>query len=654
MLSYIIGFVFFFIMIIGLYCLGKAFLIDNESYSYCFLVGYLIYSFFVGVAGIGVQVLKFEWNVFFWLMIAILIGLSIYTIYRIKKYRIKMMPNKMKDFISSHMMLCMICAILMFVLLCCFIPLWYCNHLDDGFYINKMATSPYIQHFFNAKPATGFVYSNTGLDPYSFNSYEIEAAFYVYLLKIPVTLYARFFLSAFNYFLLANCVYCFARKILDSLNIEYNKKILQFMPVIIIFFAFNEIFLRKYNLMWVQDSNQFTNAMYFGSSIVRTMGIMLLLLPFIDKNDIDVKVVLKVMAISVVLMSKSSIALPVIFVTAFAYLIINFIFKGKPYIFIVLLMIVGIVFVGVYLQSNDAMTTISNYSMNCFINNMKTISFIIVLPLIVISFFFKSKLINRLNLIMITIGALIALPIISNVTAIFGMFSFVMGRVNTVYFYTLICIAYIYIYVIFIKVKMKDMMLYALSLVSFISFSFGVVYSLSAAGGNLFPSEDGSLTNLSLYNAMRVMWHNKKLVPESTVMLGNSLNRLSNETSEDIIVLTRESEVVDVTVHHLAVSITEFAPKVKSIAATFRYGAAPKGSGFENYSEKDQSIFEDFILRLNDKNYKRFKKVLDTYPINCVVVPTDGYDEYMKKMDFKLYDHVADEKSEKQYYIYCR
>lgn len=61
--------------------------------------------------------------------------------------------------------------------------------------------------------------------------------------------------------------------------------------------------------------------MYLGSSIPRTMGILWVLVFFIDNKKIMIKHILQLIVMSVVLVSKSSIAIPIVFVAAIATLI---------------------------------------------------------------------------------------------------------------------------------------------------------------------------------------------------------------------------------------------------------------------------------------------------------------------------------------------
>ena len=82
-------------------------------------------------------------------------------------------------------------------------------------------------------------------------------------------------------------------------------------------------------ILYVQDSWQFNTAMYYASSIVRTMGILIILVHFIENNKISIRDILLVILISVVLVSKSTIALPIIFVTCVSYLVVNFLFDDK-------------------------------------------------------------------------------------------------------------------------------------------------------------------------------------------------------------------------------------------------------------------------------------------------------------------------------------
>lgn len=653
MYDYVVGTILFSLFTLSLYILGTAVLTDEKNSAYRFIIGYLVYSFFVAVGGIIIQIMKLPWLAFFIFMVILIIFLGVFSAYRIKKYKIKIFPDGLKAFISEHWFLFIICLMLLLIMLLCFIPMWFNNHLDDGYYINKMAVLPYTNEPFNIIPSTGFL-RESKFDPYTLNTHELEASFYIFISKITPTVYARFFLAGFNYFLLANCVYALAKKILDSLNITYNKKIIQFIPAIVILFAFNEIFLKKYNLMFLQDSNQFTNAMYYGSSIVRTMGILFLIIPFIDKPEITWKTVVAVVGISIVLISKSTIAIPLIFSVSLAYLFVSFLIEGGKKRWIALGGLVIFVIASYVIGNTSGVYEVREYATRCFTNNASDLVFIPTAIIFGSSFFLKSRLIKKYNLILLGILILLSAPLFSNITSLCAVYAFVMGRANTAIFYTFVITAYIYIYIMFVKVKLRSMLIYIYSLTSVITLTLGAAYSISIAGGSVFYDENGEVSACSLSNALSVIWHNKKIAPESTFLLGASLNRLAELVDEEVNVVMRELDIVDNTTHALATSITAFAPTVHSVSAVFRYGPAPQNSGFEEYSGEDQVNYEKFVFELGEDSFKNFSSTLSKYPINCVVLPSFGYDEYMKKLDFYLYDNVVDEHSGKTFYIYYK
>ena len=143
-------------------------------------------------------------------------------------------------------------------------------------------------------------------------------------------------------------------------------------------FSFNYDLSKLYNLYQLQDGWQNATAMYYGSSIVRSMGLVMLLTPFIGKEKIKFKDCFWFGITSLVLMSKSSIALPLIFVSAICICFIIFINQKKMWIFLFAL-IVLLMGVGYLIGDNIG---IANTYRNQFISNSKSIiiaiSFIII------------------------------------------------------------------------------------------------------------------------------------------------------------------------------------------------------------------------------------------------------------------------------------
>ena len=99
------------------------------------------------------------------------------------------------------------------------------------------------------------------------------------------------------------------------------------------------------------------------------------------------------------------------------------------------------------------------------------------------------------------------------------------------------------------------------------SLSIGNVYSMEQAGGSLFYDEQ--LVMLDLKEAFRVIKNNNKFIPDSSLKLGEILNRLVNESKEDVNVISRELHNINGSAYALATSLTSIAPNVKSVSATF-------------------------------------------------------------------------------------
>ena len=131
--------------------------------------------------------------------------------------------------------------------------------------------------------------------------------------------------------------------------------------------------------------------------------------------------------------------------------------------------------------------------------------------------------------------------------------------------------------------------MYTLSGVSIMSLSVGNVYSMEQAGGSLFYDEQ--LVMLDLKEAFRVIKNNNKFIPDSSLKLGEILNRLVNESKEDVNVISRELHNINGSAYALATSLTSIAPNVKSVSAKFRYGG-DVNEDFKNYSSEDQLTFE--------------------------------------------------------------
>lgn len=638
MYDYCISAIFFSLLITFFYCLGSVIVSEENSLPYRFICGYLFYSFIIAIGGIVIQLLNLSWYLFFWYTILIIIALLIFILYRSKKEKIKIFLIGIKEFLKKYWFLFIISGILIVISLAYSEWIWLNNCLDDGFYLNKIATLPYIENPFITNASTGLVEIQNGFNSYIVNTGELEMSVYVFLLQVTPTVFTRIFLSGFNYFLFACCIYAFAEKIIKSTNIKCSEYTIQYIVSIILLFSFSWNFMVVKEILVVQDSWQFNTAMYYASSIVRTMGILIILVHFIENNKIRICDILLVVLISIVLVSKSTIALPIIFVTCIAYLIVNFLFDDKYWkkiSTIIILVLIGII--GLMIGGNDY---IDELVRNLFLQNLKSYLVIGCLVVIILSFSFRSQVINKVNLIMLVVIFLMESPIINNLFEKISVYDFVAARASTTYIYTFVIIAMIYVYLFINKFKYSKKLIVPIYLVVTIMLSVVSLYSYNSCNGKLLTS-------------YKIMYNNRKIIPDSTIMLGNKLSDLAEDADEEINMIMPEGVLVDGHLHSVAIIIRSFAPEIKSISAIGRFKVS-EGNDFSSFTSDDQAKLDAFITNPTEENKQNLKILLEEYPINCIVLPTAEDNEYLYEIGFESYTKFSDIEGNISYNIYYR
>lgn len=638
MYDYCISAIFFSLLITFFYCLGSVIVSEENSLPYRFICGYLFYSFIIAIGGIVIQLLNLSWYLFFWYTILIIIALLIFILYRSKKEKIKIFLIGIKEFLKKYWFLFIISGILIVISLAYSEWIWLNNCLDDGFYLNKIATLPYIENPFITNASTGLVEIQNGFNSYIVNTGELEMSVYVFLLQVTPTVFTRIFLSGFNYFLFACCIYAFAEKIIKSTNIKCSEYTIQYIVSIILLFSFSWNFMVVKEILVVQDSWQFNTAMYYASSIVRTMGILIILVHFIENNKIRICDILLVVLISIVLVSKSTIALPIIFVTCIAYLIVNFLFDDKYWkkiSTIIILVLIGII--GLMIGGNDY---IDELVRNLFLQNLKSYLVIGCLVVIILSFSFRSQVINKVNVIMLVVIFLMESPIINNLFEKISVYDFVAARASTTYIYTFVIIAMIYVYLFINKFKYSKKLIVPIYLVVTIMLSVVSLYSYNSCNGKLLTS-------------YKIMYNNRKIIPDSTIMLGKKLSDLAEDADEEINMIMPEGVLVDGHLHSVAIIIRSFAPEIKSISAIGRFKVS-EGNDFSSFTSDDQAKLDAFITNPTEENKQNLKILLEEYPINCIVLPTAEDNEYLYEIGFESYTKFSDIEGNISYNIYYR
>lgn len=640
MLNYVKGAIFIIAYISFLYVFGSALIPKTKSAPKRFVVGYIFFAALLAIVGIPIQLLNLSWNMFFIYFLILSLSILIFSVYRIYTKKICLFNGDLYDFVKKYWFLFFLASILVLISTVKIGWYWMNNCLDDGYYLNRIATLPYIDHPFAVVPGTGLLGNVSLSNSYNYNIFELEASVYIYILRIIPTFFARGCLSYVNYFLFACVSYCFFEKVNDQLEVEIklDQNMLQYLTIFIMIFSFNYDLSKLYNLHQLQDGWQNATAMYYGSSIVRSMGLVMLLTPFIGKEKIKFKDCFWFGITSLVLMSKSSIALPLIFVSAICICFIIFINQKKMWIFLFAL-IVLLMGVGYLIGDNIG---IANTYRNQFISNSKSIIIAISFIIIFINLFFKCKsvMLEICGYILLLFGLTLIEPI-NNLFEKLSMYDFVACRFLTGVFTFVIMFAVFCLVMILKKIIVSRKIKYYFYSI----FMFGA--SLIFFFVSIFAQVNYSMNKLT--DTVEIFLRNKYFVPQSIVFLGDCLEQLSKEKNEKLYAIMPEGIGVEGITYSLAISIRQLSPSTVSLSAYNRYPGSIEPE-FANYSADNQRIFDEFISYRSTETLKNFEKMLNEYPINCVVT-LNCVDQEMQKIGMKKYTGISYQNS---YYIYYR
>lgn len=632
MLDYIIGFLFFLISIVFFYFLGTALRKKTESFSLSLLVGYITYSFFIALFLIPIQVFHFSWNLAFEITIIIFLLSCAFIVYSIVKQKIIFTKSIFIELIKNNYFLFVISFALISIFLLQFDLIWINNHLDDGYYLVKIATLPYIENPFTTIYAAGLPAAPMVLDSYTLSSYELEHSIYLYLLHMDPVVYCRIFLNLINYFMAAATVSAFAEVILSKKK-DINKSIFQYFGMILLFFSFEYMYMQTKGLFTVQDGWQFGSAMWYGSSIPRVMGIMWIILLFINIKKIGWKQILGAGIISVVLISKSCIALPTLIITGISFLIAYAVTSEKKNIKFGILFMIFLIAVGVVLPDSEIRNTLI---LDIFRSDFKSVLFIGSLALIILGsiLFFRNRLVVRTLLTLFISYLLIIVPEINDTFEFVSIYDFVARRYQTTLIYSTIIVAFIFFIVLFLKyLKPKPLQKILISS-SFLLLLCGAILTTIPVYGNPL-------------NTLSIMKNNPKIIPESTAELSEELDRLSKEKGE-LNIICPDWVNVDNHRHSLSVMLRTYAPNINIVSALTRYSNISENSKFYGFNAEDQGAYTAFMSGPDEETYYNLNKVLNKYPINCLVFPSRDFEQYASNAGYQF---VA---KTNMYYIYLK
>lgn len=640
MKEYVVCMIFWVVFTIMLYGLGRAVTKGKKSESYSLLMGFLVYSLPVSAGGIIIQLSRLPWICFAVYLAVTWVALIGYMIYVKRKNSVKIFYVDIRRFLIDNWLLLVILAVLTGMLLFYYRGYWLGDHLDDGYYITKVATIPYTNGNYAMNYSVGV--PNKGFDSYIFNTWELEASVYVKLLGVTPTLFLRLFQSIFYYILVLSIVKCFAEKVMGKLKIAVRSSVFQLPAVIMLLFGMYYIFLSQTGLLPIRDTFHFNTGMFLGVSLPKSVGILLLLFYFVDAERLHFKMLFVSAALSVILISKSSVILPIIVITACAYFFTWLVFNyGKWQKLLGAAFLLGYCLLAFLIPGRQAIqdTLYSDITLS-FRSPVLIISIVILLC----GFALRERIINRINVIMIFIIMVMAVPKVNHIFELFSVYSFVAGRAYTTWVYSMIVIGSIELCVILMRVRLKLWLIRFLYAALGIVLIVGIAYGFETTGGGL-TAED-PVTEANVKNCLQVIWQNKDFIPNSTVQLGKVLEKLSAISDKKLYVVSPQIVGVDGASHALAVILRTFAPDIVSVSAAVRF-PVNNGSALTGYQQK---TYDAFVAEPNEENSKAFEEEIGKVGTNCVVVQNPACSEWLEQMGYELYSATPDH----LYYVWYR
>lgn len=613
---------------------GKCIEEQEHDFSYRFLLGYFVFTFYAAVPGLIAQFFSLPWKIYETYYVILCFIITIYVIIKIRKKHCYSIKN-LKLFFKENYFLFVMSFLLVLISFLYVWLFWANNHSDDGYYIGKIAEFPYLNGFYKVDVANGF--KKRPLDSYFLNTYELQASITPYLFKINPVIYVRFFMNLFNYFIMVCMIkglsYEIIQRIKEGILLEKTRNLIQYITLVALVFSFNSYFLLEFNIITSNDLWQFNSGMYLASSIIRTSGLGILLMFYINKTELNFKNVLFALILSVSFISKSTIALPLLVIFALVYFSIHLFRSEKNGLIIGILFSLCIVVVCLILNNN---TNIESLILNYLMSNLKSFLMIICLGIIILSFFSKEKKVCYLNLFLLLFAMFLFLNPINNIFELSSVYPFVGGRINTNYLYTVVIISTIYLFIFFSTIIRKEQIITALCILSFFVLSFCSYKSFSLLTG-------------SLVDSYKILYQNKELIPKSTMLLSKELDKLSKEI--DVIVIAPSLPLVNGKLHTLTANLRFWAPNIKNISILNRF-KNEYATDYSDFNQDYQDAYDKFSVNPNDSTATGLYDIYDNFYITCYVVEDENATPYFEKIGFSLKSKVTDEVNGKNYYIY--
>lgn len=645
-LDYILTIVFFVIFGFFYYILGLSLSRKHKfQETTIVLIGFFGYTSILAIIGILFQIIGIEWKLFFYLSLLWFIICAIFSIYCIKKYNIKLFEKGILEFIKKYWFFIVLIIIFVLCLLSNMGRLWADNLTDDGYYLVRIANLPYAKNSMLVDNISGL--NGTGMGTYALNTWELEMSVYLAISNVLPTIFIRFGLSVFNFVLICCGMHSFVANLCKILQKEVKENNYQYYCFIIIpaFFMMN-LFSQSLLGIHLEDTWKNTSALYYGSSLVRMLGPLILMNYALTINKIKLKDVLEVIIISIVLISRSTTAIPLIFLIGIAFIIVYLIKNNNK------LLCIGTIFLIIavsFLVKNNP--SLYNYTFDRVMNNLVSIlTLIIASAYIILCMIKKNYQYLQYIVFLLIMYLLVLIEPINNVYENLSIYEFVSGRtLYSLYFLGYICLITIIMVNLFEKINSTKKII---TILSIICLSFSVVLTQHLYDDVVTVNMEQS-KNDTIKHSLSVAKENMSLTPDSTINVGKKLHELEKISTHRLKVITTfDWQIIDGYAHYPALTYRAYAPDIYNYTSIFRTLGENVKTG--EYTWNEHALICEFANNPNNYTYKKVNNILKEKDFDCIVSSNGQLEQYLEDSGYQLYDSIIDNNNVNAYYIYAK
>ncbi|QTG75099.1 hypothetical protein [Trueperella pecoris] len=622
MMSYVLGAFVLAVFTTLFYGFGAALRKDAGGFAANLVVGYIGHSLLVALLVVPLQLLQAPFLAVVGSVSAVMAVTVAFTVVRWQREGLWDSGPGIKRLVGESYFLFLIAFSLMVIYLLQTDLIWNNNHTDDGFYLVKSATLPYLDQPFSTIYGTGFLDTSAAFNTYHLSSIQAEMSVYIYALNIDPVFFMRGVLNFFHYLLAAASVAWFAETLATGAFLNLQRSWAQYTSAILLLLSFEFRSMDAWRLLSAQDLWQFNGAMWYGGSIVRVMGILWMITPFLNAKRIGVREIAQAMVIGVVLISKAVAAAPIIVIAGLSYLFAFIATSIRRRYIATIGLAVGVVIAGYAVNNQPEIDAL--IVSNVLRNITSPLLWLSALSLLTGLIIFRTTPLRRVVLIFVGLLAFMVIPVVNDIFETASVFDFVALRAQTTVYYTLtitgaVCVG-------MIVARYAERRFTALHYGLAFMLGVGSVASTVPAYGNPF----GTLSAMASYPF---------LMPSDTAALSKKLEEMSQGHNLDAIV----PEWVELRHrrHYVATVVRTYAPHVRSISAITRFGSSDSPD-YPEWWMAAQSTYDAFIADPTEETYHVFSQILKRYPIDVVVMPHDGFEKFKAEDNFLSVDRVGD------------